>query len=187
VTIALERINTNLRMIKILDYPIIPSIMDVEEVFLSGFNIPDLCCFSNVKMITVSSKRLYGVSVDVCSLQRLEKLRIRAVSNIMNYDSLVNLQSLAIASCPSITDVSCFQNFPELTLMYCSGITDVSSLGNVRKLDLRFCKNIHDVSALGKAHALNLSNCEKVTTDLSSLKLVHTLCFRRFSGSHFSG
>jgi hypothetical protein len=186
LTIDLQRINSNLRKVEILDYSIIPSNMDVDEVSLYGSKIPDLSCFSHVNYLSVLSKKLNKAPVDVLSLQNLDKLRFIDIANISNYVSLAKLKSLTLFRCESIIDVSCFKNIPQLTLTSCQGIFDVSSLGNVRQLDLSACKNIRDVSALGRVHTLTLSGCENIT-DLSALEWVHTLRFTQFNGSDVSG
>jgi hypothetical protein len=185
--IDLNNLNSQVRRVDILGYPIIPCIMDVDQIFIFGRKIiPDLSFFSNVNILSVISSNRNEVPVDVGSLYNLEMLCLTDICNIKNCDSLAKLKSLKIHFCPTIRDVSCFKSIPDLTISHCPGITDVSSLGSVYKLNLTACANIRDVSALGRVHTLILNGCVNVT-DLSALEWVHTLHFHHFHGTDLSG
>ena len=114
-----------------------------------------------------TNKELEEVSIvgnkhisDISSLSNVPTVRIGGMPKIVDVCSLEKVQKLVISDCNMISDVSKLAKIPNLTLIDLINLEDISSLGDHDKLCICKCGNYSEQSQFRQiTHLSKVRNC----------------------------
>jgi len=165
------------------------SLRDLESLWLSGANSPDLGPIGVLPKLKVLRLDCARQVADLSPLARLKELRVLEIdgsgklTDLSPLARLPNLNVLVIRRCPALLDISCVGRLRNLTWFGLHGsplvgdITALRHLANLRTVEIEGSPNLRDVSPLAKLsnlETISLQACENLI-DISSLAALRTL------------